>query len=82
MKIVKISHLLKIYFINKYILISNQKIIFYSDLYLNRFADKQLRLLRLKAARAQLEEKCVKALEKYKQRDKLVFYIFILYLML
>lgn len=41
---------------------------------MNRFADKQLRLLRLKAARAQLEEKCVKALEKYKQRDKLVFY--------
>ncbi|XP_024938914.1 beclin 1-associated autophagy-related key regulator isoform X2 [Cephus cinctus] len=37
-----------------------------------RFADKQLRLLRLKAARAQLEEKCMKALEKHKQRDKLI----------
>lgn len=39
-----------------------------------RFADKQMRLLRLKAARAQLEEKCVKALERRKQKDKLVLY--------
>lgn len=31
-----------------------------------------MRLVRLKAARAQLEEKCVKALERHKQRDKLV----------
>ena len=37
-----------------------------------RFADKQIRLLRLKAARAQLEEKCIKALEKHKKKDKLV----------
>lgn len=31
-----------------------------------------MRLVRLKAARAQLEEKCVKALERHKERDKLV----------
>lgn len=31
-----------------------------------------MRLVRLKAARAQLEEKCMKALERHKQRDKLV----------
>jgi len=37
-----------------------------------RFADKQMRLIRLKAARAQLEEKCMKALERHKQKDKLV----------
>lgn len=41
---------------------------------LSRFADKQLRLVRLKAARAQLEEKCMKVLERYKQKDKLVLY--------
>ncbi|EFN82376.1 beclin 1-associated autophagy-related key regulator [Harpegnathos saltator] len=40
--------------------------------YSERFADKQMRLLRLKAARAQLEEKCVKALERRKQKDKLI----------
>lgn len=37
-----------------------------------RFADKQMRLLRLKAARAQLEDKCMKILERRKQKDKLV----------
>lgn len=42
-----------------------------------RFADKQMRLLRLKAARAQLEEKCVKALERRKQKDKLVLSVII-----
>lgn len=31
-----------------------------------------MRLVRLKAARAQLEEKCIKALERHKQRDKLI----------
>lgn len=40
-----------------------------------RFADKQMRLLRLKAARAQLEDKCVKVLERRKQKDKLVLYM-------
>ncbi|TGZ57028.1 Beclin 1-associated autophagy-related key regulator [Temnothorax longispinosus] len=39
---------------------------------MHRFADKQMRLVRLKAARAQLEEKCMKALERHKQRDKLI----------
>lgn len=47
-------------------------------LMLFRFADKQMRLVRLKAARAQLEEKCMKALERHKQRDKLVLKIMIL----
>ncbi|XP_012216786.1 beclin 1-associated autophagy-related key regulator isoform X2 [Linepithema humile] len=31
-----------------------------------------MRLVRLKAARAQLEEKCMKALERHKQKDKLI----------
>lgn len=31
-----------------------------------------MRLVRLKAARAQLEEKCMKGLEGHKQKDKLV----------
>lgn len=48
--------------------------VIFDKLCIYRFADKQLRLLRLKAARAQLEEKCMKALERHKQRDKLVFY--------
>ncbi|XP_076638474.1 autophagy related protein 14 [Colletes latitarsis] len=52
--------------------IQNGDFIHSTSVYSERFADKQLRLLRLKAARAQLEEKCVKALEKHKQRDKLI----------
>ncbi|XP_076645287.1 autophagy related protein 14 [Halictus rubicundus] len=52
--------------------IQNGDFIHSTSVYSERFADKQLRLLRLKAARAQLEEKCMKALEKYKQRDKLI----------
>ncbi|XP_015173689.1 PREDICTED: beclin 1-associated autophagy-related key regulator isoform X1 [Polistes dominula] len=44
----------------------------YAERILFRFADKQLRLYRLKTARAQLEEKCKKALEKHKQKDKLI----------
>ncbi|KAF7990810.1 hypothetical protein HCN44_000615 [Aphidius gifuensis] len=41
-----------------------------TSVYSERFADKQLRLLRLKATRAQLEEKLTKTFEKYKQKDK------------
>nr|XP_012154071.1 PREDICTED: beclin 1-associated autophagy-related key regulator isoform X3 [Megachile rotundata] len=52
--------------------IQNGDFIHSTSVYSERFADKQLRLLRLKAARAQLEEKCMKALEKHKQRDKLI----------
>ncbi|CAK9814009.1 Beclin 1-associated autophagy-related key regulator [Anthophora quadrimaculata] len=52
--------------------IQNGDFIHSTSVYSERFADKQLRLLRLKAARAQLEEKCVKALDKHKQRDKLI----------
>ncbi|KOC65641.1 Beclin 1-associated autophagy-related key regulator [Habropoda laboriosa] len=52
--------------------IQNGDFIYSTTVYTERFADKQLRLLRLKAARAQLEEKCVKALDKHKQRDKLI----------
>ncbi|XP_012154073.2 autophagy related protein 14 isoform X4 [Megachile rotundata] len=52
--------------------IQNGDFIHSTSVYSERFADKQLRLLRLKAARAQLEEKCMKALEKHKQRDKLL----------
>ncbi|XP_014207064.1 beclin 1-associated autophagy-related key regulator [Copidosoma floridanum] len=37
-----------------------------------RFIEKQQRFLRLKAARNQLEERCTKALEKHRQRDKLI----------
>ncbi|KAJ8673586.1 hypothetical protein QAD02_004848 [Eretmocerus hayati] len=39
---------------------------------LDRFADKQSRLTRLKSHRNLLEEKCTKALEKHRQRDKLI----------
>ncbi|XP_034192923.1 autophagy related protein 14 isoform X4 [Osmia lignaria lignaria] len=52
--------------------IQNGDFIHSTSVYSERFADKQLRLLRLKAARAQLEEKCMKALEKHKQRDRLI----------
>ncbi|XP_017762958.1 PREDICTED: beclin 1-associated autophagy-related key regulator [Eufriesea mexicana] len=52
--------------------IQNGDFIHSTSVYSERFADKQLRLLRLKAARVQLEEKCVKAFEKHKQRDKLI----------
>ncbi|KAF3427965.1 hypothetical protein E2986_08865 [Frieseomelitta varia] len=52
--------------------IQNGDFIYSTSVYCERFADKQLRLLRLKAARTELEEKCIKALEKHKQRDKLI----------
>ncbi|XP_076288970.1 autophagy related protein 14 isoform X1 [Lasioglossum baleicum] len=52
--------------------IQNGDFIHSTSVYSERFADKQLRLLRLKAARAQLEEKCKNALEKHKQQDKLI----------
>lgn len=52
--------------------IQNGDFIHSTSVYSERFADKQLRLFRLKAARAQLEEKCMKALEKHKQKDKLI----------
>jgi hypothetical protein len=35
-----------------------------------------MRLVRLKAARVQWEEKCKKALERHKQKDKLVIIMF------
>ncbi|EZA61339.1 Beclin 1-associated autophagy-related key regulator [Ooceraea biroi] len=52
--------------------VQNGDFIHSNTVYSERFADKQMRLVRLKAARAQLEEKCMKALEKHKQRDKLI----------
>ncbi|XP_034942631.1 beclin 1-associated autophagy-related key regulator [Chelonus insularis] len=52
--------------------IQNGDFIHSTSVYSERFADKQLRLLRLKAARAQLEEKWSKLFEKYRQKDKLV----------
>ncbi|XP_043478016.1 beclin 1-associated autophagy-related key regulator isoform X1 [Leptopilina heterotoma] len=51
--------------------IQNGDFVHSTSVYSERFADKQIRHLRLKAARAQLEEKCVKALERHKQKDKL-----------
>ncbi|XP_012272114.1 beclin 1-associated autophagy-related key regulator isoform X2 [Orussus abietinus] len=52
--------------------IQNGDFVHSTSVYSERFTDKQLRLLRLKAARSQLEEKCLKALERYKEKDKLV----------
>ncbi|KAK2581993.1 hypothetical protein KPH14_002429 [Odynerus spinipes] len=52
--------------------IQNGDFIHSTSVYSERFADKQLRLFRLKAARTQLEEKCMKALDKHKQKDKLI----------
>ncbi|XP_033216682.1 beclin 1-associated autophagy-related key regulator [Belonocnema kinseyi] len=52
--------------------IQNGDFVHSTSVYSERFADKQIRLLRLKAARSQLEDKCVKALEKHKQKDKLL----------
>ncbi|XP_071554674.1 beclin 1-associated autophagy-related key regulator [Temnothorax nylanderi] len=52
--------------------VQNGDFIHSNTVYSERFADKQMRLVRLKAARAQLEEKCMKALERHKQRDKLI----------
>ncbi|KAL6252082.1 hypothetical protein P5V15_015065 [Pogonomyrmex californicus] len=52
--------------------VQNGDFIHSNTVYSERFADKQTRLGRLKAARAQLEEKCTKALERHKQRDKLI----------
>ncbi|XP_011305651.1 beclin 1-associated autophagy-related key regulator isoform X2 [Fopius arisanus] len=43
-----------------------------TPVYSERFADKQLRLLRLKAAKSQLEEKWAKAFERHRQKDKLI----------
>ncbi|KAK0095124.1 hypothetical protein PV326_009180 [Microctonus aethiopoides] len=51
--------------------IQNGDFVHSTSVYSERFADKQLRLLRLKAARTQLEEKWCKTFEKHKQRDKL-----------
>ncbi|XP_031784462.1 beclin 1-associated autophagy-related key regulator [Nasonia vitripennis] len=52
--------------------VQNGEFVHSISVYSERFADKQQRLMRLKVARNQLEEKCTKALEKYKQRDKLI----------
>lgn len=41
--------------------------------FFHRFVDQQQRLMRLKVARNQLQERCTRALEKHKQRDKLVW---------
>ncbi|XP_046607390.1 beclin 1-associated autophagy-related key regulator [Neodiprion virginianus] len=52
--------------------IHNGDFVHSTSVYSERFADKQLRLLRLKAAKSQLEEKCMKTLEKIKYKDKLI----------
>ncbi|XP_057337203.1 beclin 1-associated autophagy-related key regulator isoform X1 [Microplitis mediator] len=51
--------------------VQNGDFVHSTSVYSERFADKQLRLLRLKAARAQLEEKWTKIFEKHRQKDKL-----------
>ncbi|XP_015117644.1 beclin 1-associated autophagy-related key regulator [Diachasma alloeum] len=52
--------------------VQNGDFVHSTSVYSERFADKQLRLLRLKAARSQLEEKWAKAFEKHRQKDKLI----------
>ncbi|XP_066589797.1 beclin 1-associated autophagy-related key regulator [Prorops nasuta] len=52
--------------------IQNGDFIHSSSVYSERFADKQLRFVRSKAAKIQLEEKCIKALEGPRQKDKLI----------
>ncbi|KAH0952400.1 hypothetical protein HN011_010263 [Eciton burchellii] len=52
--------------------VQNGDFIHSNTVYSERFADKQMRLVRLKAARVQWEEKCKKALERHKQKDKLI----------
>ncbi|XP_043273429.1 beclin 1-associated autophagy-related key regulator [Venturia canescens] len=52
--------------------IQNGDFVHSTSVYSERFADKQLRLLRLKASRVQLEERCADALEKLKQKDKMI----------
>ncbi|OAD53311.1 Beclin 1-associated autophagy-related key regulator [Eufriesea mexicana] len=52
--------------------IQNGDFIHSTSVYSERFADKQLRLLRLKAARVQLEEKCICDINTCKERVKLL----------
>ncbi|XP_011496345.1 PREDICTED: beclin 1-associated autophagy-related key regulator isoform X2 [Ceratosolen solmsi marchali] len=52
--------------------VQNGEFVHSVSVYTERFVDKQQRFLRLNLVRNQLEEKCTKALEKHKQRDKLI----------
>ncbi|XP_063994053.1 beclin 1-associated autophagy-related key regulator isoform X2 [Diachasmimorpha longicaudata] len=52
--------------------VQNGNFVHSTSVYSERFADKQLRLLRLKAARTQLEDNWAKVFEKHRQKDKLI----------